>query len=87
MAQRLHATYVLNVNSWVREYTKYHDRILAPIKAAARKLIFVEHVAKLAEYIDADQLKLPTHTTSLEEDLKVRLFNFVQLELNLNTNE
>jgi neurofibromin 1 len=54
----------------VREYTKYHDRILAPLKSN-RKLIFIDHPSKLAEFIDQDQLKLPGHTLSLEEDLKV----------------
>jgi len=28
----LHTAYIYNCNSWVREYTKYHDRILAPLK-------------------------------------------------------
>ena len=36
-----------------------------------RKLIFVDHPAKLNEYIDIDQQKLPGATLSLEEDLKV----------------
>lgn len=36
-----------------------------------RKLIFIDHPAKLNEYIDADQQKLPGATLSLEEDLKV----------------
>ncbi|CAF0981692.1 unnamed protein product, partial [Rotaria sordida] len=29
----LQACYIYNCNSWVREYTKYHDRILSTIKA------------------------------------------------------
>lgn len=28
----VHAVYIYNCNSWVREYTKFHDRILAPLK-------------------------------------------------------
>lgn len=36
-----------------------------------RKLIFIDHPAKLNEYIDPDQQKLPGATLSLEEDLKV----------------
>jgi len=36
-----------------------------------RKLIFIDHPAKLNEYIDVDQQKLPGATLSLEEDLKV----------------
>jgi hypothetical protein len=70
LTELLHAAYVINANTWVREYTKYHDRILAPIKGN-RKLIFIDHLSKLSDYIDTDQLKLPGHTLSLEEDLKV----------------
>jgi len=36
-----------------------------------RKLVFVDHPAKLNEYIDVDQQKLPGATLSLEEDLKM----------------
>ena len=36
-----------------------------------RKLIFIDHPAKLNEFIDVDQQKLPGATLSLEEDLKV----------------
>jgi neurofibromin 1 len=67
---RLQAVYIINVNTWVREYTKYHDRILAPLKSD-RKLTFIDHPSKLTEFIEQDQIKLPAHTLSLEEDLKV----------------
>lgn len=30
--QNITASYIYNCNSWVREYTKYHDRILNPLK-------------------------------------------------------
>lgn len=30
--ENIHACYIYNCNSWVREYTKFHDRMLAPIK-------------------------------------------------------
>lgn len=30
--ENIHAAYIYNCNSWVREYTKYHDRILYPLK-------------------------------------------------------
>ncbi|RZF46610.1 hypothetical protein LSTR_LSTR002942 [Laodelphax striatellus] len=66
----IHAAYIYNCNSWVREYTKFHDRIFAPIKGN-RKLIFIEAPAKLNEFIDPDQQKLPGATLSLDEDLKV----------------
>ena len=70
ISERLHVAYIINVNTWVREYTKYHDRILAPAKGS-RKIIFIDHPSKLNEFIEIDQLKLPGHTFSLEEDLKV----------------
>ncbi|XP_012162697.1 neurofibromin isoform X2 [Ceratitis capitata] len=68
--ESLQIVYIYNCNSWVREYTKYHDRILLPVKGH-RKLLFVESLSKLHEYIDPEQLKLPGATLSLEEDLKV----------------
>ncbi|XP_064619782.1 neurofibromin-like isoform X5 [Lineus longissimus] len=65
-------SYVYNCNSWVREYTKYHDRILAPLKVYNnRKLYFIDHPTRLDDYIEHDQQKLPPATLSLEEDLKV----------------
>lgn len=36
-----------------------------------RKLIFIDHPAKLSEHIDPEFQKLPGTTMSLEEDLKV----------------
>ena len=36
--QNIMAAYIYNCNSWVREYTKYHDRILSPLKVAATLL-------------------------------------------------
>jgi neurofibromin 1 len=70
IADHVNAVYIVNVNSWVKEYTKFHDRLLSPIKGS-RKLIFLDHPSKLSEYIDSDQLKLPGYTFSLEEDLKI----------------
>ena len=66
----LQACYIYNYNCWVREYTKYHDRILASIKGS-RKSIFLDHISRLNDFIDLDQQKFPGHTLSLEEDLKV----------------
>ncbi|XP_037791196.1 neurofibromin-like isoform X5 [Penaeus monodon] len=68
--ENIHAAYIYNANSWVREYTKYHDRILAPLKGH-KKLIFLDAPARLNDYIEPDQQKLPGATTSLDEDLKV----------------
>lgn len=36
-----------------------------------RKLVFIDHPAKLCDYIDLDQQKLPGTTVALEEDLRV----------------
>ncbi|CAH1393434.1 unnamed protein product [Nezara viridula] len=66
----IHAAYIYNCNSWVREYTKYHDRILASIKGN-RKLIFIEAPTRINDFIEPDQQKLPGATLSLDEDLKV----------------
>lgn len=68
--ENLHAAYIYNCNSWVREYTKYHDRILAPLKGN-RKIVFLDSTNRLTDYIDGDQQKLPGATLSLDEDLKV----------------
>ncbi|XP_074643053.1 neurofibromin-like [Tubulanus polymorphus] len=68
--QNIQAAYIYNCNSWVREYTKYHDRILNPLKNN-RKLIFIDHPTRLTDFIDTDHQKLPPGTLSLEEDLKV----------------
>ncbi|KAJ8986296.1 hypothetical protein NQ317_010008 [Molorchus minor] len=68
--ENIHAAYIYNCNSWVREYTKFHDRILAPLKGN-RKLVFIDMPNKLNDYIDPEQQKLPGATLSLDEDLKV----------------
>uniref|UniRef100_A0AAX7TKG1 Neurofibromin n=1 Tax=Astatotilapia calliptera TaxID=8154 RepID=A0AAX7TKG1_ASTCA len=64
------AVYVYNCNTWVREYTKYHERLLTGLKGSKR-LQFIDSPAKLAEHIEPDQQKLPAATLILEEDLKV----------------
>ncbi|XP_018362342.1 PREDICTED: neurofibromin isoform X1 [Trachymyrmex cornetzi] len=68
--ENLHAVYIYNCNNWVREYTKYHDSILAPLKGN-RKIIFIDGQGKLNDVIDVEQQKLPGATLSLDEDLKV----------------
>lgn len=68
--ENVHAVYIYNCNSWVREYTKFHDRILAPLKGN-RKLIFLDTPSKLNDFIDSENQKLPGATLSLDEDLKV----------------
>ncbi|XP_072312524.1 neurofibromin isoform X2 [Eucyclogobius newberryi] len=64
------AVFVYNCNTWVREYTKYHERLLTGLKGS-KKLQFIDSPAKLAEHIEPDQQKLPAATLTLEEDLKV----------------
>lgn len=66
----IHAAYIYNCNSWVREYTKFHDRILVPLRGN-RKMIFIDAPNRLNEFIELDQQKLPGATLSLDEDLKV----------------
>lgn len=68
--QNLHCVYIYNCNSWVREYTKYHDRLLFPIKGSP-KLIFIDQKTTLNQYIEPDQQKLPGTTINLEEDHKM----------------
>jgi neurofibromin 1 len=66
----IHAAYLYNCNSWVREYTKFHERILVPLKGN-RKLVFIDTPTRLNDYISSEQQKLPGATLSLDEDLKV----------------
>ncbi|XP_055736461.1 neurofibromin-like isoform X3 [Salvelinus fontinalis] len=64
------AVYVYNCNTWVREYTKYHERLLTGLKGSKR-VQFIDSPARLAEHVEAEQQKLPAATLALEEDLKV----------------
>ncbi|XP_049883616.1 neurofibromin isoform X3 [Pectinophora gossypiella] len=66
----IHACYIYNCNSWVREYTKFHEAILAPLRGN-RKLVFIDNHSRLSEYVEPEQQKLPGATLALEEDLKV----------------
>ena len=66
---KINNIYIYNCNSWVREYTRFHDRILSPIRGN-KKIIFVESPTRLNEYIALEQQKLPGATVSLDEDLK-----------------
>jgi len=68
--ENLHAVYVYNCNNWVREYTKFYESILAPLKGN-RKIVFLDGQGKLNDVIDVEQQKLPGATLSLDEDLKV----------------
>ncbi|MGH0173410.1 UNVERIFIED_CONTAM: hypothetical protein FKN15_065395 [Acipenser sinensis] len=64
------AVYIYNCNSWVREYTKYHERLLTALKGS-KKLNFIDSPGKLAEHVEPEQQKLPAASLALEEDLKV----------------
>ncbi|XP_048487858.1 neurofibromin [Plutella xylostella] len=66
----IQACYIYNCNGWVREYTKFHEAILAPLRGN-RKLIFIDNHSRLGDYVEAEQQKLPGATLALEEDLKV----------------
>ncbi|XP_035742449.1 neurofibromin-like isoform X1 [Vespa mandarinia] len=68
--ENIHAAYIYNCNSWVREYTKFHEVILAPLKGN-RKVIFIDGPGRLNDFIDIEHQKLPGATLSLDEDLKV----------------
>jgi len=43
--QNIYQAYIYNCNSWVREYTKYHDRILAPLKVVLQRTSKYEKTA------------------------------------------
>ncbi|CAM4729486.1 unnamed protein product [Leuciscus chuanchicus] len=64
------AIYIYNCNTWVREYTKYHERLLTGLKGS-KKLLFIDSPARLAEHVEPEEQKLPAATLALEEDLKV----------------
>ncbi|XP_067253752.1 neurofibromin isoform X2 [Chanodichthys erythropterus] len=64
------AIYIYNCNTWVREYTKYHERLLTGLKGS-KKLLFIDSPARLAEHVEPEQQKLPAATLALDEDLKV----------------
>ncbi|XP_053130571.1 neurofibromin isoform X2 [Hemicordylus capensis] len=68
--ENVSAVFIYNCNSWVREYTKYHERLLTGLKGSKR-LVFIDSAGKLAEHVEHEQQKLPAATLALEEDLKV----------------
>jgi len=43
--ENIHAAYIYNCNSWVREYTKFHDRVLAPLKVSLLPFIIDSFVS------------------------------------------
>ena len=70
--ENIHAAYLYNCNSWVREYTKFHDRILIPLKGN-RKLIFIDTPTRLNDFIATDEdLKVFNNALS-HKDTKVNI--------------
>ncbi|XP_015765754.1 PREDICTED: neurofibromin-like [Acropora digitifera] len=68
--KNLAAAFIYNCSSSMREYAKYNERNLAPLKG--RSVVRVcESLSKLHEYISPSELMLPSSTLTLEEDLKV----------------
>ncbi|XP_038058629.1 neurofibromin-like isoform X2 [Patiria miniata] len=70
MFENLHMVYLYNANSWMRDYIKRNERILTPFKGT-RKLVFIESISKLSEFIEPEQQHLPKSTLAFDEDLKV----------------
>ncbi|KAK3754965.1 hypothetical protein QZH41_017349 [Actinostola sp. cb2023] len=64
------SVYMYNCSSSLRQYTKYNERLLTPLKGRPSVRI-CENIGKLLEFIKEEELKLPGSTTSLEEDLQV----------------
>eukprot|EP00794_Sanderia_malayensis_P014143 gene14143-15620_t len=66
----LSVVYIYNINSSLRQYAKIHDRILSPLKGRTN-IITVDYLTKFYDFISEEELKLPSSTTSLEDDLKI----------------
>ena len=67
---KIASCYIYNCNSWVREFTKCHESTLNSLKYN-KKLIFLDSLQRLNDYIDPSEQRLPQPTIALEEDLKV----------------
>ncbi|KFD70579.1 hypothetical protein M514_02099 [Trichuris suis] len=67
--QSVAAVYLCNCNSWVREYTRFHDRLFSTLKGN-RKLHFLDSVRRLNEFVCPENQRLPTATLLLDEDAK-----------------
>ncbi|EDV22626.1 uncharacterized protein TRIADDRAFT_59057 [Trichoplax adhaerens] len=66
----LQAVYIYNCNKWVRNYVKYHERVFQRVKGN-EKIIVIDELTKIYEYIEENELKLPSATTSLQKDNKL----------------
>lgn len=79
--KNLQATYLYNVNSSVKEYVKINERFFSQLKHHGN-VIIIDNLGKFNEYIDPDELKLPSSTTALEEDLNV--FNAIKVHYKIS---
>ncbi|XP_062516439.1 neurofibromin-like isoform X2 [Corticium candelabrum] len=70
MAQNLVVLYVYNCNTWARHYFRHVDRLLSKVKGN-KKVVFLDNLQKLHEFIDPSDLKLSSSTTSYEETTRV----------------
>ena len=68
--EKIVCTYIYNTNSCVREYIKFHERILSILKGS-KKLLFLDNLQRLNDFIDTDQQHLPVASLALNEDQKV----------------
>ena len=68
--EKIVCTYIYNCNSCVREYIKFHERVLSILKGS-KKLLFLDNLQRLNDFIDLDQQHLPVATLALNEDQKV----------------
>ena len=66
--EKIVCTYIYNTNSCVREYSKFHERILSILKGS-KKLLFIDNLQRLNDFIEVDHL--PVATLALNEDQKV----------------
>eukprot|EP00118_Oscarella_pearsei_P012253 m.88991 g.88991 ORF g.88991 m.88991 type:complete len:2691 (+) comp36590_c0_seq4:57-8129(+) len=66
----LSAVYLYNCNTWAKQYLKHCERLLSSVRGS-KKIIFVDSLAKLHEFIDPADLKLPASTLAHEETTRV----------------
>lgn len=67
--EKIVCAYLLNTNSCVKEYIKFHDRFLSILKGS-KKIVFLDSIQRLNDYIEPDQQYLPVGTLALNEDQK-----------------
>ncbi|XP_065830941.1 neurofibromin-like [Oscarella lobularis] len=66
----LAAVYLYNCNTWAKQYLKHCERLLSSLRAS-KKMVFVDSLAKLHEFIEPSSLKLPASTLAHEETTRV----------------